>query len=78
MDSNIGSIIKNARIAQGLTQKKLSEKICTPRHLSNIEHNRCVPNVELAQALFSKLQLNSADYQLLCTVSKDEVFEKSK
>lgn len=63
MNSNIGSIIKNARIAQGFTQEQLCEEICTARHLSNIEHNRCVPTVELVQALLSKLHLSSAEYQ---------------
>jgi len=58
--------IKKLRVVQGLTQKKLAERVCISRaNLTNIENGRRTPSMKTARKLANALG---------CTI--DELFER--
>lgn len=62
---DMGSRIRKARIAKGLTQEKLSEIIGVgTSHMSHLESGKAVPSIEVFIALVNALDC-SAD-ELLC------------
>lgn len=58
MTTTIGSILKQTRKAQKLTQKTVATGICSQAMLSAIEHDKYVPNVALTLALCRRLGLS--------------------
>ena len=62
---DFGSLIKSKRKELGLTQKELSEGICTPALISRIEKGDIVPQNSILQQLGSRLQLNDKELSTL-------------
>src|SRR5699024_2681333 len=60
-----GSLIKSKRKELGLTQKELSEGICTQALISRIEKGDIVPQNSILQQLGSRLQLNDKELSTL-------------
>ncbi len=58
MTTTIGSILKQNRKAQKLTQKTVATGICSQAMLSAIEHDKYIPNVALTLALCRRLGLS--------------------
>lgn len=58
MSTTIGSILKQTRKAQGLTQQVVASGICSQAMLSAIEHDKYIPNVALTLALCQRLGLS--------------------
>ena len=58
MTTTIGSILKQTRKAQKLTQKTVATGICSQAMLSAIEHDKYIPNVALTLALCRRLGLS--------------------
>ncbi|MBN3522661.1 helix-turn-helix domain-containing protein [Paenibacillus apiarius] len=54
----IGKIIKDLRLKQGLSQQALAKGICTQPHISNIENGREVPSGFILYLLSKKLRVN--------------------
>lgn len=47
-DIEIGSILQNARIAKGLTQEEVAEKVdCSSRYIGQLETNRTLGSIDL-------------------------------
>lgn len=55
---NIGSLIKFKRLEKNMTQKDLSDGICTTSYLSKIENDFVVADEEIYTLLFKRLELN--------------------
>ncbi|MBQ5734035.1 MAG: helix-turn-helix transcriptional regulator [Lachnospiraceae bacterium] len=51
----IGKVIKDKRIGLGMTQEELCKNICTKKHLSNIENDRCDPSTYIVKKLFERM-----------------------
>ncbi|SHE79017.1 Tetratricopeptide repeat-containing protein [Atopostipes suicloacalis DSM 15692] len=62
---DFGSLIKSKRKELGLTQKELSEGICTQALISRIEKGDIVPQNSILQQLGSRLQLNDKELSTL-------------
>lgn len=58
---NIGYIIRNERIRQGIKQSILAKGICTPSYLSRIENEKVIPNEEISNLLLSRLSLDNIE-----------------
>lgn len=54
----IGKIIKDLRLKQGLSQQALAKGICTQPHISNIENGREIPSGFILYLLSKKLRVN--------------------
>lgn len=54
----VGRIIKDLRLKQGLSQQALAQGICTQPHISNIENGREVPSGFILYLLSKKLRVN--------------------
>jgi len=60
MSKNISSIIKNIRLAHGLTQEKLAEVIeRSPGHVGMLEQGRATPSYEVMEKLIEKYDLDA-------------------
>jgi len=55
----IGDVIRIRRKMLGLSQEKLSENICDPRRVSQLERNLSKPQKEVVQLLFERLNLST-------------------
>ena len=65
MGEKIGKRIKNLRLAKGLTQAELAEKVsCGTNHISFIEIGKKIPSLQLLMELVRVLD-TSFDYVLL-------------
>ncbi|QSX05247.1 helix-turn-helix transcriptional regulator [Sedimentibacter sp. zth1] len=62
MESNFGSILKQLRKKYNLTQKELSEGICSVKQLIRIEHNDSEPSIYVLHRLSSKLNIDLNEY----------------
>ncbi|MBU9723241.1 MULTISPECIES: helix-turn-helix domain-containing protein [Bacillaceae] len=58
MDIKYGSLIKDARIKKGVSQKQLSDNICSQGLISQIEMNQTIPTVDIFLKIASKLEIN--------------------
>lgn len=48
LDIKVGNILKNARIAAGLTQEQVAEKLdCSNRYIGQLETNRTIGSIDL-------------------------------
>lgn len=63
--NTIGSILKETRKKQHLTQKEVSQDICAQSMLSAIEANKYMPNAQLLIHLCQKLSINLDQISLL-------------
>ncbi|MCA1055420.1 helix-turn-helix domain-containing protein [Rossellomorea aquimaris] len=55
---NTGTLIKYCRIFRGMTQKDISEGICTPGHISRIESGEHVVSNEMIMKVGKKLKMD--------------------
>lgn len=60
---HFGSVLKETRLGQQLSQKKLAADICSQAMLSRIENNEVIPSVILMKQLCDRLDV-SLDYVL--------------
>lgn len=67
---DLGKIIKNKRLEMGLTQKELSDNICTQALISRIEKGDIIPKKEILDKLRNRLQLND--------INLDEITKNAK
>lgn len=54
---NIGLIIKQARVDQGIKQLNLAKGICSISYLSKVENNQLVPSDEILVSLLNRLSI---------------------
>ena len=60
MSKHIASIIKNIRLAHGLTQEKLAEVIDrSPGHVGMLEQGRATPSYEVMEKLITEYDLDA-------------------
>ncbi len=60
----LGAILKQVRNQQGLSQKELSEGVCSQSMLSAIENNQYTPNAELLIKLCQRLGISLSEFSL--------------
>lgn len=73
---DIGSIIKNKRIAMGMSQLELSKGICTQGTISNIESSNNIPSTVILKDIAKKLDLNFFDLGFKGNSMVQTVFDK--
>ncbi|MGY3716923.1 helix-turn-helix domain-containing protein [Sutcliffiella cohnii] len=56
---DIGRKIKFFRKEKSISQSTLAHELCSVSYLSKIENNLVIPNVELIENLFNRLQITS-------------------
>src|SRR5713226_7490880 len=62
MNKSCGEVIREARVARGLSLRELARRIdITPSYLSDIENDRRVPAEEILRALSEELELDFDD-----------------
>ena len=71
----IGKAIREARIAQHISQETLCEGICTTANLSKIENGRQTPNYIKLKKLTDRLGIDISDYNIPIS---DADFEREK
>jgi len=60
MSKHIASIIKNIRLAHGLTQEKLAEVIDrSPGHVGMLEQGRATPSYEVMEKLINEFDVDA-------------------
>jgi len=60
MSKHIAAVIKNIRLAHGLTQEKLAEVIDrSPGHVGMLEQGRATPSYEVMEKLINKYDLDA-------------------
>jgi len=64
MNNQLGETIKNTRTSQHLSQKELSQDICSQPMLSSIEHGKYMPNAKLLILLCERLNISIATISL--------------
>ncbi|MCK8623995.1 helix-turn-helix domain-containing protein [Apilactobacillus sp. TMW 2.2459] len=52
-----GDVIRNCRLAKGLTQTDISKGICTQANISNIEHNGTCPSITTISSICNRLEI---------------------
>jgi len=60
--SSIGEIIKEFRLMNNITRKKLSEDICTEKYIYLIETGRRTPSANVVRLISDKLETDLFDY----------------
>ncbi|MCR4779071.1 MAG: helix-turn-helix domain-containing protein [Lachnospiraceae bacterium] len=65
---HIGKIIKNLRVAAGISQEDLADSICTREYLGRIERGVHAPTIDVIDAL--SLKLNQNIYELYSLLQK--------
>lgn len=65
MDHELGLILKKERKLKHITQKELSEGICSQAMLSSIENNKYIPNINLFLKLCKRLDISLDEISLL-------------
>ncbi len=55
MNNSVGIIIKNKRLAKGLSQSDLAYGICSKEHIYRIENSKRLPSAYLLNLLAIKL-----------------------
>jgi transcriptional regulator with XRE-family HTH domain len=58
MEITIGSILKQTRQSQHLTQKAVADGICSQAMLSSLENDKYIPNAQLVIALCQRLSIS--------------------
>ncbi|MFS7398058.1 helix-turn-helix domain-containing protein [Carnobacterium maltaromaticum] len=71
MTTKFGEEIKKKRLEKGLTQKELSENICTQATVSNLENGASVPTISILLKLADRLNMEFADIYEYTVESKD-------
>lgn len=61
MATKFGEEIKKKRLEKGLTQKELSENICTQATVSNLENGASVPTISILLKLADRLNIEFSD-----------------
>lgn len=74
----LGEVIREKRVALGLTQLKLSDGICEPITISRLENGTQVPSFSKLQRIFQKLDLPESRYHVLLTTEEIEIEELQK
>ncbi|GEO78227.1 hypothetical protein FD29_GL002148 [Companilactobacillus mindensis DSM 14500] len=76
--NNLGDILKETRQQKQLSQLEASENICSQSTLSEIEHNKYIPNTELLLNLCQRLCVDFDDLALSTNfkVCKDNYFNQ--
>lgn len=74
----LGEVIREKRIALGLTQSKLSDGICEPITISRLENGTQVPSFSKLQRIFQKLDLPESRYHVMLTTEEIEIEELQK
>lgn len=62
--NNLGDILKETRQKKQLSQLETAEDICSQSTLSEIEHNKYIPNTQLLINLCQRLSINFKDLVL--------------
>ncbi|MGL4522834.1 MAG: helix-turn-helix domain-containing protein, partial [Bacilli bacterium] len=60
---NVGEIIRNERLRQGLTQAQLCDQICSVSHLSKLENGIQGISYEIIEFLLKKLEVSLDEYE---------------
>jgi transcriptional regulator with XRE-family HTH domain len=68
--NNLGDILRETRQQQQLSQSEISEDICSQSTLSEIEHNKYIPNTQLLINLCERL---AVDFDDLCLVGSFQI-----
>lgn len=68
--NNLGDILKETRQKLQLSQSEISEDICSQSTLSEIEHNKYIPNTQLLINLCERL---AVDFDDLCLVGSFQI-----
>ena len=76
VDLAIGSTIKNLRVCLGISQKELSEGICTQSLISQIESGNNIPNSILLKQIAEKLGITLDGLLLMSEYPKFDYFKK--
>ncbi len=74
----LGEVIREKRVALGLTQLKLSDGICEPITISRLENGTQVPSFSKLQRIFQKLDLPESRYHVMLTTEEIEIEELQK
>lgn len=72
----IGGIIRNTRIAMGMSQEQLAEGICMPNYLSRIECGKQVPQKKIFDKLMGRLESHINRITTSLQVDEFELLEK--
>ena len=72
----IGEVIRNTRLAMGMSQEQLAEGICMPNYLSRIECGKQVPQKKIFDKLMSRLESNINRITTSLQVDEFELLEK--
>lgn len=75
---SLGEVIREKRVALGLTQSKLSGGICEPITISRLENGTQVPSFSKLRRIFQKLDLPESRYHALLTTEEIEIEELQK
>ncbi|CAJ1195697.1 helix-turn-helix domain-containing protein [Companilactobacillus paralimentarius] len=75
---NLGDILKETRQRRQLSQLETAENICSQSTLSEIEHNKYIPNTQLLINLCQRLSINFDDLLLAqnFNICKDRYFNQ--
>ena len=72
----IGGIIRNTRIAMGMSQEQLAQGICMPNYLSRIECGKQVPQKKIFDKLMGRLESHINRITTSLQVDEFELLEK--
>ncbi|GEO65038.1 helix-turn-helix domain-containing protein [Companilactobacillus nantensis] len=75
---NLGDILKEARQQRNLSQLEIAEDVCSQSTLSEIEHNKYIPNTQLLINLCKKLSIVFDDLTLASNfkICKEKYFNQ--
>ncbi len=69
-------VIRELRLAKGLSQEELSDEICSQETLSRIEHGKRSPNRKKLQQLLERLDSERKIYQGFVVTDDYQIYEK--
>ena len=74
---NIGDLVKHRRAELGLTQAQVAEGVCSRETLSQLEHNKTLPQLFVIDKVLDKLALDGATL-LTLPASKQNIYSLKK
>ncbi len=78
MENNIGTLIKELRLAKHISQSSLCENICSKEYISKIENGHKIPSDKMLKDIFNKLGENITTFYPMLSIAELIEFNADK
>lgn len=78
MNNNIGTLIRELRLAKHISQSSLCENICSKEYISKIENGHKIPSDKILKDIFNKLGENISTFYPILSIAELIEFNADK